>query len=239
MLCCDAYTKVLRIFNGYSLAFLSFLFTAQLHCHEQLNLLYTKPCKNFSSRFVSPQFLRVNALEGSYWGKPLKAGGTGAIPPTEAAGMESREPRWCSAQPRGFLGAWQPRPFTYCVMCTCIVTDWSSEVVYMVFPWRYMTNDGWFEWTLRVLGALEEKGEACWWSEIPLQQSHPNPPHVLHICITKRATSRVTMINLASMLTLQQLPQQKQLTKFECWGEKKNNSLGFLVFLFFTCSAFV
>lgn len=48
MLCCDAYTKVLRIFNGYSLAFLSFLFTAQLHCHEHLNLLYTKPCKNFS-----------------------------------------------------------------------------------------------------------------------------------------------------------------------------------------------
>lgn len=46
MLCCDAYIKVLRIFNGYSLAFLSFLFTAQPHHNKHLNLFYTKLRKN-------------------------------------------------------------------------------------------------------------------------------------------------------------------------------------------------
>lgn len=46
MLCWDVYMKVLRIFNGYPLAFLSFLFTAQLHHNKHLNLFYTKLCKN-------------------------------------------------------------------------------------------------------------------------------------------------------------------------------------------------
>lgn len=37
-MCCEAYTKVLRTFTVYSSAFLSFLFPAQLHCEEHLNL---------------------------------------------------------------------------------------------------------------------------------------------------------------------------------------------------------
>lgn len=109
MLCCDAYTKVPRIFHGYSLAFSSFLLTAQLHCNEHLNLLYTKLCKNFLPRLVSRQFLHVNASEGSYWGKQLHTAGIWGAPPAEAAGVDSQEPWGCSAQPWAFPGGLWPR----------------------------------------------------------------------------------------------------------------------------------
>lgn len=91
--------------------------------------------------------------------------------------------------------------------------------------WRVWTN-------VEGTQCFTRNGVACWWSEIPLKWSHPNPPCVLQICITKWATSCITMRNLTSALTLRQLPQQKQPTKFECWGEKK---IIVLVFWYF-CS---
>lgn len=98
----------------------------------------------------------------------------------------------------------------------------------------------WLLWTsVEGTRCVTGNGVASWWSEIPLKRSHPNLPRVLKICITKWATSCINIINLSSELTLQQLPQQKQLTKSECWGEKKKHCLGFLVFLFLICSAFV